>query len=140
MMLWFVPTACRSHKRHHVVLSPPLPLAHTRGTRPPIACTRSLWFPVAGATGILPPIACSRGAPPSKVHVCTQKKIPMVVHPSSFCPPQQWHLASPMGSDLLLSFLSYGVLLPSQAHCSLTPQAVSTQPILVLSPELNAGA
>ena len=31
-LLWSAPATCRSCKRHHVALSPPLPLAHTRGT------------------------------------------------------------------------------------------------------------
>ena len=57
----------------------------------------------------------------------------MVVHPSSSYPPQQWHLASPEGPDLLLGSLCSGVLLLSPWHtaplpminCSLAPNAVS---------------
>ena len=60
-----VPAAYRSHKRHLVALSPPLPLAHTRGSQPPIACTRSTRSPVAQASGFSPPVACTRGAPSS---------------------------------------------------------------------------
>lgn len=58
----------------------------------------------------------------------------MVACPSSSHPPQQGHLASPMGPDLLLFFLGCGTLLASP---SLAPQAVCTQPTRVLSPEAN---
>ena len=38
-----------------------------------------------------------------------EKDIPVVVHPSSSCPPQQWHLASSVGPDL--SWLTSAVVL-----------------------------
>ena len=60
------PATCRSCKRHHVALSPLMPLAHTRGAWPLVACTRSTQFPVNRAKGFLPPVACTRSAPPSE--------------------------------------------------------------------------
>ena len=48
-----VPATCRSHKRHHIALSPPLPLAHAGGAQPR----------VAQASGSLLPKACARGVP-----------------------------------------------------------------------------
>ena len=71
-----------------------------------------------------------------------------MVCPSSSLPPQQWHLASPAGLDLLLGSLWCGVPLlspwrttpPPMAHCSLAPQAVPTQPAPVLSLGLTSRA
>ena len=48
-LLWCNPADYRSHKRLHVVLSPPLPLALTRGAQPPRAHTRGTQSPVARA-------------------------------------------------------------------------------------------
>ena len=116
-LLCFVPTSCRSCKRHCVVLSPPLPLAHTGGTQPPVACTEGSLLPRARAGGTLPPIACARGAPPSvSLRSCAGKEIPIVVLPSSPCPHQQSCLASPVGPDLLPGSLGYGIPLPSAWH------------------------
>ena len=83
-----VPAAYRSCKRHHIVLSPPLSLTHTRGAQIPAAYIRSARSPIAQASGFSPPMACARGAPPSEsLHV--HGEIPMVVHPSCSHPPQQ---------------------------------------------------
>ena len=46
-MPWFAPTACKPHKRCHVMFSPLLPLAHARGASPPVADTRGIPSPVA---------------------------------------------------------------------------------------------
>ena len=55
------------HTRHTMShLAPPLPLAHTRGALPLIACPRSAQSPVARASCFLPPVACTRGAPLSE--------------------------------------------------------------------------
>ena len=66
-----------------------------------------------------------------------EKEIPVVVHPSTLCSPQQWHLASPAspaGPDLLPQ-LWHSTPQPV-VHRVLAPQVVSTQPTLVPSPEL----
>ena len=121
-----VPAACRSHKRHHVALSPLLPSAHTRGAWPPAACTRNAQSPVARAYGFLPSIACINAALPSE-SPSMQGEIPMVVRPSSsptmascfsFGPrpspgfPVLWHSSSSL----------YHTAPPPVAHCSLAPQ------------------
>ena len=64
--------ACRSHKSHHVALSPQLPLALTRGTWPNVACTRSAQSPIARASGFSPPAACTRGTLPAESQ-CVQE-------------------------------------------------------------------
>ena len=74
-LLSFYPTTCRSCKRHHVMPSPLLPLAHTRGAWPPVAHTRACCSPVAWA-GCLLPSSESTG-----------KQISMVVCPSFSHPP-----------------------------------------------------
>jgi len=53
---------------------------------------------------------------PTQEPACVQKKTFLWTHPSFYCPPQQWCLASPAGQDLLLSFFSSGTLLPSPWH------------------------
>ena len=117
----FVLIACRLCKRHHIKLSLLLPLACIRGVQPHIAC-RSAQSPVAQASGLSPPIACARGALPSESpHVC--REIPMAVCSSSSHPPQQWHLASPAGPDLLLGSLTCGIRSP--AHGTLVPSPSS---------------
>ena len=117
------------------MLSPLLPFTHKRCLA---NCSphKSIQSPEAQASGLLPPIACARGSPPSE-SLYIHREIPMAVHLSSSHPPQQWHLASPVGPDLLLGSLGYGILPPSMAQCSLAPQAVSTHLSLVLSLELT---
>ena len=63
---WSIPATCRSWKRHHITLSPLLPLAHTRGAQPPTAYTRSAHSPIAQTSGFSPPIACIRVTAPSE--------------------------------------------------------------------------
>ena len=144
---WSVSAAFRSCKRHHVILSHLLFLACTRGARPPLACTRITQSPLAQASDFSPPLAFTRGTPPSKnPNACMFREIPMAIHPSSSCPPQQWHLASPEGPDLLLGSLYCGILVSSpshttplpMAHHSLASQAVLTQSTLVFSLELTS--
>ena len=74
-----------------------LPLAHTRGAQPPIACTRGTQSPAAQASGLLPPIACARGAPPSGSPHVLRERDSYGGPPSSSRPPQQRRLASPAG-------------------------------------------
>ena len=78
----------------------------------------------AHAGGAPLPIAYTRGASPSESPCLAEKDIPMAVHPSSSCPPQQWHLASPMGTGLLqiplavvLCSLVCGIPLLSPSSC-----------------------
>ena len=66
----------------------------------------------------------------------------MTVCPSSSCPPQQWHLASPSGPDLLpvpsamcCHFLAHSSLLHLW-HTTLPLRLSPHSPTLVLSPEL----
>ena len=76
------------------------------------------------------------------------REFPMAVYPSSSHPPQQWHLTSPVGLDLLLGSLCRGAPLlslcctspPPMEHCSLAPQAVPTHPAPILSLGLTSGA
>ena len=49
--------SCRSHKRHHIALSPPLPLAHTRSSWPLVSFTRSIHCPITQASCSSPPVA-----------------------------------------------------------------------------------
>ena len=70
-LLWFVPAACSSSKRNHIVLSLLLPLAHTRGAQLPIACTSIAWSHVAWESVLSPPVACVRGSLPLRAHECT---------------------------------------------------------------------
>ena len=86
---WFAPTACRPCKNALLYL------AHAGG-----AVTHSLH---------------KRGPLLHPPGVCThaEKNIPIVVHHSFSWLPQQQHLASPAGPDLLLGFLSCGTLLPA---------------------------
>ena len=67
---------------------------------------------------------------------CIGKDIPMVVHPFSSHPSQQWCLASPVDPNLLQG--SLGCDTWPMVHCSLAPQAISTQSMLVLYLELNS--
>ena len=100
---------------HPVTLSPPpmLPLVHTRGAWPPVACIR----------GTLSPIAYSRGTPPGNSHLC-RERYSYGSPPLSSCPPQQWHLGYPLGPDLswVPSTLAFGspacgIPLPSPSGC-----------------------
>ena len=108
------PPPSRSQKRHHMALNTPtlLPLAHTRGARPPIARTKDTWSPVAQASGASPTVACARGTLPSETLYVLRERYSYGGLPLLLSPSQQWQLASPMGPDLLRGFLSYGVLLP----------------------------
>ena len=73
MTLQSVPAAYRSRNGYHVVLSPLLPLAHTRGAWLPIPCPRSSQSPVAQASGFSPPIVCTRSLLPSESQLaCVQ--------------------------------------------------------------------
>ena len=65
-LLQSAPAAYRSHKRHHVTLSFPLPPAHTRGAWQPTAFTRSAQSPIAQADGFSPPVAFTRATLPSE--------------------------------------------------------------------------
>ena len=119
-LLCFVPSACRSCKMCHTVLSSLLPLAYRRGVWPPIACTRGAQSPVSRASGVLLPKACPRGTWPSESPHVNRENIPMLVCPSTSCPPQPWYLASPAGPDFLqvplamaFHFPAPGVQLPS---------------------------
>ena len=132
---WLVPAACRLQKRHHAVLSSLLPLAHTRGAWPPVAFTGSARFAVVKESGLSPPVACTRGPAPSE-SLCIYREVPMVVHPSSSHPAQQWQLVAPPPG---FSWLWHSIP-QHMAHHSLAPQAVSTQPALVLSLQLTSGA
>ena len=63
----------------------------------------------------------------------------MAVRPSYFYPPQQWCLASPCRPRLPPGFPWLWCSIPkSIIHHSLAPQAVYTQPTLVLSLELTS--
>ena len=42
-----LPSTNRSYKSQCIALSPPLPLAHTRGAQPPVAHIRIAQFPIA---------------------------------------------------------------------------------------------
>ena len=108
-----------------------------------------LEFEMPVAVCPLPTISHARGAPPPEGPHVHREKIPLChSHPTSSCPPQQWCLVSLVGLSLLLCSLSCSALLPSPWHtaphpmacCSLAPQAVSTQPTLVLFPELTSEA
>ena len=139
-LLWFVPATCRSRKRFCLVLSALLLLAHTRAAQPPIAYTRGTWSPIALASGVLPPQPEPEAPHPLNVHTCAGREIPMVVCPSSTCPPQQQHLASPMGPNRLPGFLHYGAQLPSLWHTTPKPLRLSPETALVHSQELTSQA
>ena len=115
---WSIPATCRSRKRYRVVLSPPLPLAHTRGAQPPIAHTRSTQSHVASASGFLLPIAFTWRAVPSEgPHVC--RGIPMVVCPSSSHPPNNGPL--PLLQAQTFSQVPSAVAFHSLAHSTPLP-------------------
>ena len=135
-LLCFVPVTCRSHKRHHVMLSSPLPLAHTRGAKPPTATQKTTQSPIAQVSGLSPPIVYARSAQPFESS-CIHKErdshggLPLlspsqIVVPCFSCSPYLF-----LGSLIDVWLMVY---------CSLAPQAVSTQKTLVLSQELTSGA
>ena len=64
----------------------------------------------------------------------------MIFYSSFSCLPQQWCLAFPVGSDLLLVPMPVATPLLSPCTYLPSPQDVSTQPVLVLSSELIPGA
>ena len=145
---WSVPTTCRSYKRQHIALSPLMPLAHTRGAWPPVACTRSAqsfqneqeaFLPSAPHPQPVPELPCLLRAF-GHVHAQVQG-VCYGGPPLLFSPPQQWPLASPVGLDLsqVPSAVVFHTPPPPVAHCSLAPQAVPTQPAPVLSPGLTSG-
>ena len=113
------PASCILCKRHCAALSPLMSLAHIRGSWSLVACTRSTQSPVKEqeASQPLEPVP----ELPHPLRDCGHKRacmiwcreFPMEVRPSSFCPPQQWHLASLAGLDFLLGSLCCGVPLPS---------------------------
>ena len=61
----------------------------------------------------------------------------MVLHPSSSCHPQQWHLATPVGPDLLLgslAFVDIGVHQDGLVHISqITNKKFIKHPLEVVS-------
>ena len=121
-------------------VNPSLPLAHTRITRLPVAHKRGTPLPITWTSGALPPLACTRDTLPSDS---------MCGHKESYSydgPPLP--LTLPNNSTLLLlqlrhppgfPWLWYSTLHP-MVHCSLAPQAIYTQPTLVLSPEWTSRA
>ena len=92
-LLWVVPTACRSLRRHHISLTHLMPIAPTRRIWTPIASTRSVQAAVAQASGFLPPVACTRCTLPSESLCTCEQGDSFGICPSSFSPLQQWHLA-----------------------------------------------
>ena len=144
-------TISGSCKRHHVALSPLLPLAHTRGAWPPVDCTRSTKSSPnkQEAPRHLQPAP----EPPCPLRACRQAHVlvqgvsydglPLLLLPSPTMAP-----CLSCGLDLLPGSFCCGVPLLSQwcttpspeAHWSLAPQAVPTQPAPVLSLVLTSGA
>ena len=98
---WSVFATCRWCKRHHIALSPLIPLAHTRGAWPLVACTRSTQSPIKEQeVSCHLPIACTRDALPSEslqaqadaqVQGVSYGGLPLLLSPSP-----QLHLASPL--------------------------------------------
>ena len=148
--MWFSLIAYRPPKRHCIILAHAgaalLPLAFTRGTWPPTAHSRGILSPIACASGALQSVACARGTPPSESPcVCRERysygSPPLFLSTSTKMAPcfscRPRHL--PGFPQLCYSAPQLVV------HCSLASQAVSTQPILVLStkltpPEVNLNA
>ena len=110
-----VPVTCRSHKRHHISLSPPLPqptqeapgpATHRPHKKCPVSHSLSKWLLATHSLRQSCPILL-------RARACMCREIPMAVHPSSSHPPQEWPLASCAGIDPVPGSLCRGVPLPS---------------------------